>query len=314
MSSQYQYQSEQLLFLLEDDMDDAYLIKVALSNDKVMKNNVAVFDSVEQIRNALNSFVPDLIIVDLNVPGSEGFDTMLSVKQAAPHIPIVVVTGSEDPLLGDRLIQLGAQDYIPKRELTPSLLQRVIRFSKERYQLLKVLEDSASRDNLTKLYNRKALDMKIAELIDHSNRYDETFALLFIDLNNFKPVNDKLGHDAGDQLLQHVASRLAMFSRSTDFVARYGGDEFVTMLPHVKSKEDAENAGRQQLKAITDDFFVSDAEGKAKKVSISASLGIALFGTNGNSAEELIKAADLAMYDAKKSNTLVAHAKSPNET
>lgn len=309
MNAQYEFRTEQLLFLLEDDSEDAYLIKVALNNDKVIKNNVALFESVEKIEAALNNFIPDLIIIDLNVPGSEGFDTMVKVKKAAPMIPIVVVTGSEDPLLGDRLIQLGAQDYIPKKELTPSLLQRVIRFSKERHQLLKALEDSASRDALTKLYNRKSLNIKLDELIEHANRYDETFALLFIDLNNFKPVNDKLGHDAGDQLLQHVSSRLSMFSRSTDFVARFGGDEFVTLLPHVKSFEDAESAGRQQLKAITDDFFVSDADGKAKKVSISASLGISLYGVNGTTAEDLIKAADVAMYEAKKNKKEIVAAK-----
>ena len=89
--------------------------------------------------------------MDLNVTDSDGFNTMLTVKHSAQSVPIVVVTGVADEAMGDRLIQLGAQDYVPKSELTSSLLQRVIRFSKERHHLLQILENSANRDALNQI-------------------------------------------------------------------------------------------------------------------------------------------------------------------
>ncbi|NVK24083.1 MAG: GGDEF domain-containing response regulator [Gammaproteobacteria bacterium] len=291
--------NNQMVYLLEDDKDDAYLISKALQSDHLMKHSVLTFDSLESIVNALKNLTPDIILMDLNVSDSDGFDTMLTVKQHALGVPIVVVTGIDDATLGDRLIQLGAQDYIPKSELSASLLQRVIRFSKERHLLLKALENSVNKDNLTKLYSRKALHLKIEELIDHARRYEDSFALLFVDLDNFKPVNDIHGHDAGDQLLQHIANRLHMFSRSTDFVARYGGDEFVTVLPHIKSLNEAQQAGKQQLKSICGDYFVTDLQGKAQKVEVSASMGYAIYEEHGTTATDLLKAADEAMYDVK---------------
>lgn len=300
MSEQKMFKSNHLIYLLEDDSDDAYLIRNALKNDKIMSHSIMTFDSLEKLVKALSNFKPDLIIMDLNVTDSDGFNTMLTVKHSAQSVPIVVVTGMADEAMGDRLIQLGAQDYVPKSELTSSLLQRVIRFSKERHHLLQILENSANRDALTMLYSRKALDSKLDELAKHAERYGEKFAVLFIDLDNFKPINDQFGHDAGDQLLQHVANRLTLFSRSTDFVARFGGDEFVTLLPHVKTRDDAEQASKQQLNAICDDFYVTDSDGQAQQVHLSASIGYALYGEDGECGVELIKAADAAMYQNKQ--------------
>lgn len=300
MSEQKMFKSNHLIYLLEDDSDDAYLIRNALKNDKIMNHSIMTFDSLEKLVKALGNFKPDLIIMDLNVTDSDGFNTMLTVKHSAQSVPIVVVTGIADEAMGDRLIQLGAQDYVPKSELTSSLLQRVIRFSKERHHLVQVLENSANRDALTKLYSRKALDVKLEELVKHAERYGEKFAILFVDLDNFKPINDHYGHDAGDQLLQHVANRLTLFSRSTDFVARFGGDEFVTLLPHIKNRDDAKQASKQQLNAICDEFYVTDVNGLAQQVQLSASIGYALYGEDGETGVELIKAADAAMYQNKQ--------------
>lgn len=300
MNDQQKYKSNHLIYLLEDDSDDAYLIRNALKSDKIISHSIMTFDSLTKLVQALENFKPDLIIMDLNVTDSGGFNTMLTVKHSAQSVPIVVVTGVADEAMGDRLIQLGAQDYVPKSELTSSLLQRVIRFSKERHHLLQILENSANRDALTKLYSRKALDLKLEELVEHAQRYGEMFAILFIDLDNFKPINDEFGHDAGDQLLQHVANRLTLFSRSTDFVARFGGDEFVTLLPHVKSTADAEQASQQQLNAICDEFYITDVDGQAQKVALSASIGFALYEQDGYTVAELIKAADTAMYKNKR--------------
>lgn len=299
MSEQRKFKPNHLIYLLEDDSEDAYLIRSALKSDKIISHSIMTFDSLDTLVRALANFKPDLIIMDLNVTDSDGFNTMLTVKHSAQSVPIVVVTGVEDEAMGDRLIQLGAQDYVPKSELTSPLLQRVIRFSKERHHLLQILENSANRDALTKLYSRKALDIKLEELVKHAERYGDAFAVLFVDLDNFKPINDKFGHDAGDQLLKHVANRLTLFSRSTDFIARFGGDEFITLLPHINKLDDVKQACQQQLNAICDVFYITDSDGKAQQVALSASIGFSLFGEHGESAVELIKAADTAMYHDK---------------
>lgn len=288
-----------LIYLLEDDTEDAYLISKAIKSDEAEKHSIGVFKSIESLENGLKNLKPELVIIDLNVTDSRGLDTMVKVKNIAKDIPIVVLTGMDDPKTGNQLVQLGAQDYIPKSEMTASLLQRVIRFSKERFKLIKALEESALRDVLTRLYNREALDAKFDELINKAQRYHECFGVMFLDLDNFKILNDTYGHRAGDTLLTLLGGRLEIFSRSSDFIARYGGDEFVTLLPNVKDIDECLSAARSQLKVVCDDFFVESADGGALKVEVSGSIGVAMYGRDGDTKEALIRAADNAMYVAK---------------
>lgn len=157
------------------------------------------------------------------------------------------------------------------------------------------LKNLAMFDQLTKLPNRHYFHQYLEETIKRHNRKEEHFALLFLDLDGFKNVNDTLGHDYGDLLLQEVAFRLNSCVRESDFVARLGGDEFTIVLENVEKSEDIEHIADKIIYEISKEI---DLEGT--KAYVSGSIGISRYVIDSDSANLLIQYADLAMYHAKK--------------
>ena len=158
------------------------------------------------------------------------------------------------------------------------------------------LEALATNDALTALPNRLYFKDQLGRLLAQSQREPQQFALLFIDLDNFKSINDSLGHAAGDDVLQQTAKRLRQCARETDTVARLGGDEFTIILPRIRSARGPEIVAEQVLKAVAAPFTVAGTEH-----FLSASIGIALYPADGASADQLLRNADTAMYRAKES-------------
>ena len=155
----------------------------------------------------------------------------------------------------------------------------------------------AYHDMLTGLPNRKSFYMCIDDLLHHSSRRnsDRAWALMFLDLDKFKQVNDALGHDTGDQLLKSVAGRLKGCLRETDHLFRLGGDEFTIILTNLGRDIDVARVARKILKSITRPFFISSQE-----IFTSTSIGISVFPNDGWDVEGLVKNADMAMYAAKE--------------
>jgi len=160
----------------------------------------------------------------------------------------------------------------------------------------KELEHLAYHDALTQLPNRALLLDRLKQGIYAAKRDGQNLAVLLIDLDHFKYVNDTLGHDAGDELLENIAKRLQTFVRESDTVARLGGDEFVILLPEVNDPEEASIIAQKIIDALKEPIGV-----KGKKVNIGASIGIATYPNDGDDSELLMKHADLALYKAKDS-------------
>ncbi|MBF0435995.1 MAG: EAL domain-containing protein [Magnetococcales bacterium] len=158
----------------------------------------------------------------------------------------------------------------------------------------KKLENLAYYDSLTKLPNRKLFQVSLDHHVETARRSTLMLALLFIDLDKFKMINDTLGHGAGDDLLIQVASRLAQSIRKSDMVARLGGDEFTVILTQIANEESVAHLADNIIKVLTAPFILSGHE-----AAIGASIGISLFPQDGKNTETLIKHADLAMYQAK---------------
>ncbi len=156
------------------------------------------------------------------------------------------------------------------------------------------IRNLALQDPLTHLPNRISLNDLIEQALQRTLEHGECFALLFLDLDGFKQVNDSCGHDAGDELLQRVAERLKRTVRETDTVARLGGDEFVVLLRDIESSERAQQVAADIIAQITAPFAVRGTE-----LRIGTSIGIALHPGHGDSRESLLRAADEAMYQAK---------------
>ncbi|MDP5146606.1 transporter substrate-binding domain-containing protein [Shewanella sp. ULN5] len=153
----------------------------------------------------------------------------------------------------------------------------------------------ANHDNVTGLANRTLLEQELALAKSSHDKSNKKFAILFIDLDGFKVVNDEHGHDVGDQLLKVIADILKRAIRTTDFVARFGGDEFVILLNNLESVEHAKRLADSVLKKLLQINAIDD-----KPVQISASIGIAMYPDDGTSSDELLKCSDLLMYQAKR--------------
>jgi diguanylate cyclase (GGDEF)-like protein len=177
-----------------------------------------------------------------------------------------------------------------------SIIQREVRQqSKQREEAEKHILELSRQDPLTGLLNRRALEEELGRAVARANRSQMSLGLMFIDLDNFKEVNDTYGHPAGDSVLREAAARIKALTRDVDTVARYGGDEFVLVFEALDDPTGAEMVARRIL-----DGFEMGFQFESGRINLSASIGIAIHPVNGRSPEKLFEAADRAMYAAKE--------------
>jgi two-component system, cell cycle response regulator len=242
-----------------------------------------------------------LILLDLHMPGMDGFQVLDALKEVEKddYVPVLVLTAQ--PMHKLRALSDGAKDFISKPFDVPELLFRVRNMLEVR--LLheaarhhgKALESLALTDSLTGLANRRLLVDRLSIALLHARREQAGIALLYLDLDGFKAINDTLGHAAGDTLLKMVAARLQSTVREEDTLARLGGDEFVILLAHAGA-DDAGRVSAKVIEAVSRPYLI---DGQAASVTIS--VGVALYPVNGEDADTLMKSADLALYEAKRS-------------
>jgi diguanylate cyclase (GGDEF)-like protein len=200
-----------------------------------------------------------------------------------------------------RALQGGAKDFVSKPLDLTEVLMRVHNMLEVRLlhetarNLAKMLESQALNDSLTGLANRRLLADRMTIALGHARRNKSAMAVIYLDLDGFKQINDTLGHGAGDILLKTVAERLVASVREEDTVARLGGDEFILALWHVSG---ADYAARAAVRAIEAVSRPCDIEGTAVSITISA--GISIYPEHGENADALMKSADRALYDAKR--------------
>jgi two-component system, cell cycle response regulator len=243
----------------------------------------------------------DLILLDLLMPRMDGFQVMEGLKKIEPdgYLPVLVITAQPDHKL--RALKAGAKDFISKPFELAEVLARVHNMLEVRllYKQLehynRALESLTLHDVLTGLPNRRLLMDRLSLAIAHARRNKRNMAVMFLDLDGFKQINDTLGHDAGDALLSMVAARLVAAVRQEDTVARLGGDEFVIALWELGHADDVAKAASKVIQAVSQPYSI-----QGRGVSITASVGVGIYPTHGEEAETLMKSADLALYEAKR--------------
>jgi diguanylate cyclase (GGDEF)-like protein/PAS domain S-box-containing protein len=414
------------LLLIEDDPNDATLVRRALTNTRFGPFRIEWVKNLSDGLERLSKGRIDAVLTDLSLPDSQGMDTLDKLLLAAPHVPILVLSGAEEEDIASQTVQHGAQDYFPKSHLDGHTLSRALRnmidrkiaedalfVEKERAQVTlnsigdavlctdssgnitylnivaekmtgwsreeasgrpladvfqiidgvtrqpaqnpmdtavaqnktvgltancilirrdgheSAIEDSAApihdraghgtgavivfhdvsvarsmslqmthsaqHDFLTDLPNRMLLNDRLTQTIALAVRYRHKIAVLFLDLDSFKHINDSLGHAIGDKLLKAIGERLLTAVRKSDTVSRLGGDEFVVVLSSISRSEDAALSVTKIIAAIIAPYSIDQHD-----LHVSVSVGISIYPDHGADAEALIQNADNAMYHAKE--------------
>ncbi len=414
------------LLLVEDNSGDARLLEEMLREPGRHNLELSRVASMSEAVAWLEKSSTDIILLDLGLPDAQGLEAVRQARAAAPHTPLVVLTGLDDELLAGQALQEGAEDYLLKGQIEPRGLIRALRYAIERTVMQEALfvekeraevtlnsigdavisadvsgiitfinlvaqrmtgwareealgrplvevfmgvdantreatlgptawtfEDnrtvhlpgnclligrdkpeipieasvspmysrdgqatgsvivfrdvSAARamtlemthsfehDFLTGLPNRALLNDRISQAITMAPRHQKQLAVLFLDLDGFKHINDSLGHPVGDMLLQSIAKRLVGCVRASDTVSRQGGDEFVVLLSEAEQWENAAIVAARMLIAVAETHFIDNHD-----LHVTTSIGVSVYPDDGEDAETLIKNADTAMYQAKE--------------
>jgi len=414
------------LLLLEDNAGDARLLREMLNEPESLNTQLTHLECMGDAEKYLAEHAVDIILLDLGLPDAQGLGAVQRAHAAAPHIPLVVLTGLDDERVAAQALQEGAQDYLIKGQIDTRGLMRALRYAGERkimeealfeekeraqvtlhsiadavvctdisgditflnvvaenltgwpwqeaagrpmievFRVLSAASDgsgpipvatpdardpivqlpsncilirrdgletpiensvarihnrerraigmvvvfrdvsaaramalqiahSAEHDFLTGLPNRMLLNDRITRAIASAQRHMKQGAVLFLDLDGFKYINDSLGHPVGDKLLQSIAGRLADCIRASDTVSRQGGDEFVVLLSEVAQPEDAAISARRILQAVARPHPIDQHD-----LHITTSIGVSVFPDDGLDADTLVKNADTAMYQAKE--------------
>ena len=283
------------ILLVEDDPDDAEFLRQCLLRKNGRPVDITRVESIADASAALHEGSFDVVLLDLHLPDATGEECVEKVQQAAPHVPIVVLSGQGDEDYAVGILNRGVQDYLVKWEGDGRIILRAIRYAIERKRSESKLNYLARYDSLTGIPNRQYLRDQLERATTRALRGRKQVALLFLDLDRFKTVNDTLGHQLGDDLLRAVVQRLKESIRAGDLLARLGGDEFAVLLEEVEGPIELEAVARNILGRFQEPFQLS-----GRQVSVTASVGITLYPADNPDPMTLLNNADIAMYQAKE--------------
>lgn len=284
------------LFHIGDE--DEYLRIVDLLSDIHHTDyHFAGSHSVSNVFDEVLSSNYDVILLDYHWQGADhARDILMSATSQGCDTPIIVMTDEMEADVDREAIGLGASDYLIKGRIDSQLIERTIRYAIERKNAEKKLARLAHFDALTNIPNRILFRDRLHHAVSLAERGGQTFTLMFLDLDGFKQINDKYGHDIGDRLLQSCANRICKCLRKSDTVARIGGDEFTVLLEHTDTTSNIVRIAKKIIRAIQRPHTIDHHE-----VFVGCSIGIAVYPEAGMDIDTLQKHADMAMYEAKQS-------------
>ena len=299
------------VLVVDDDMGMRILIRESLEQEGF---EIEEAEDGKQAVELFEDFQPDIILMDVEMPVMDGFSACEALRKLpeGKHTPILMVTGSDDIESVNRAYEVGATDFCNK-PINFGVIGRRVRYILRASKAFKDLSKSEARlrylayyDALTGLPNRELSLERLDRALHIAKRYSRVLAVLYVDIDRFKRINDTLGHSVGDALLKVVGERLGSSVRSTDSVARaaqedsiasvgrLAGDEFTLLLPEIECAADASIVARRILSAFEQPLTASGHE-----LFVTPSIGIAVYPSDGQDAGTLLKNADMAMYHSK---------------
>lgn len=282
--------------VVEDDADHALLAAESLEE---RGHHVVLFTTAEAAVSEASYQNWDCVVLDHRLPDKTGLEALSELQRLPTPMPVVMVTASGSESLAVAALKNGASDYVVKTGSHGLELARAVELAAARHRIEQMaalyqreLEKRANTDALTGLLNRHRLDDVLSMVALRAIQRGEPYAVAMVDVDNFKSINDTRGHTAGDAVLTEVALRLVEAVRQEDIVARYGGDEFVIVMP---------GATRASQAGLTDRLAITLGESPlTERLGLPLSVSIGMADSSDGDPEEVLKKADQAMYRAKK--------------
>ena len=295
------------LLLVEDDEDDYFLTREYLAEITSLRVLLDWASIYHEGLQRLKQGNYDIFLFDFRLGDHSGLDLLKELRASGCYGPCIFLTGQNDRETDMEVMQAGADDYLVKGNIDAALLERSIRYARERRKSAEQVRFMAYHDNLTGLPNRTMFKECLQSAVSDTLLLERQFAVLFLDIDNFKRINDTLGHKVGDLLLQEVSQRLRSSVRTSDTItavgkdskentiARLGGDEFTLLLMDLRGDAGAAVVAQRVIDNISKPFYLAGTE-----LYVTASIGIAVHPTHGRDIDTLLVNADAAMYHAKK--------------
>ena len=285
------------VLLIDDDERQEHLLRLQLAKFRREQFELEYVATYELGLKKLLSGNYAVCLLDYHLGDRNGLDLLREARIAGCETPVFILTADDSEEVDVAAMEAGAADYLVKGTLTPRMLERSIRYALKLGETLSQLRQLAQRDELTRLLNRREFNRILDEEWDRSVRFRRPFALVMVDIDFFKKINDTHGHQIGDEVLRHVASLLAGQVRTVDRVARYGGEEFALVMIEADSMNAAEHIKRLGV-LLADLPCIVESKNLTVEVTLSAGVTDSLGGAE--SAAELVEMADKALYAAKK--------------
>lgn len=290
------------ILLIDDDELDRQTVLRALRQSQLNCRTVQAATAAEGLALASQQQF-DAVLLDYRLPDQDGIDVLIALRSGTyQEVAVVMLSRQEDETIAERCFEAGAQDFLLKDEVNGRRLLRSVRQARQRYLIESELRTSreqlrllSEHDPLTGLSNRRGFELVLQPALSRAKRSKDKLALLLLDLDDFKSINDTLGHDAGDQLLVEIAARLRKVVRDTDYLCRLGGDEFVVLMTRLERDEQAVYLANRIIETLQNPIQL----GATERV-ITTSIGIATLGENAGNEVDLLKCADVALYQAKE--------------
>lgn len=290
------------------------LIKVVIADDhepsrRIIRRFIGSLENIsivgeagngEELLGQIESAEPHLVLVDIGMPKLDGINAIKECMKINPHLKVIFITGHNEYAVD--AFDVSAVDYIVKpieRARLTSAVEKaraIIKMNNELSEALYQKEYMAYHDVLTGLPNRKLFEERATKVFSVANNQGNMVAILFLDLDRIKNINDSMGHTCGDLLIQEVSDRLQAVLRDSDIISRQGGDEFTVLLNRISQHEDVVKAVGRIFTAIRKPYQLNGQE-----IIVTGSIGISLYPADGETVENLIKHAETAMYRAKES-------------
>jgi diguanylate cyclase (GGDEF)-like protein len=275
------------ILLVEDDKTTLTFIKTKLAKEGF---KVVPAENGKKAIEIMAKYTPDLIISDIIMPVMDGMEFRNSLRENPKFnlIPFVFISAKnelDDKILG---LEIGADYYLTK----PFEESELIAIINSRIEKSREFNNLIYHDKLTGLLNRGGIDKRLEEEINRGRRYNNSFSIAMMDIDHFKKVNDTYGHQTGDIVLKNVSGSIATNIRDSDYAGRYGGEEFLIVMPYT-DKVHAYTATERIRKSL------AATEIKSTDIKITISGGIASYPEDGDNFREIVSSADSALYSAK---------------